>query len=62
MGCGLYTPARRQMSAMTALLSMPILLAGLRVQKYLSEEKFRRVVLAVLALTGSVLLIRGPMA
>jgi len=62
MSRGLYTPARWQMAGVAALLSMPTLLVGLRVQKHLSEERFRRVVLAVLALTGLVLVIRGLLA
>ena len=59
---GLYTTARWELAGVATLLSMPTLLGGLRMQKHLSEERFRRVVLAALALTGVVLVVRGLMA
>lgn len=55
---GFYTPGRSAQAVAVACLSVPTLLLALRLQGRISEDLFRRAVLMVLALTGTMLVVR----
>jgi uncharacterized membrane protein YfcA len=55
---GLYTPARIAQAVAVGCLAIPALLLALRYQRRVSEHVFRRIVLLVLALTGTLLIVR----
>ncbi|MBI2820659.1 MAG: sulfite exporter TauE/SafE family protein [Acidobacteria bacterium] len=56
---GLYTPERLLQAAVAACVAMPTLALSLHFHQRISEQLFRKIVLLVLALTGSVLLMRS---
>lgn len=55
---GVYTSRLALLSAAASCLAMPVLLLALRMQHRISDVLFRKAVLAVLAVTGTVLVAR----